>query len=657
MILSYYHTEDNDFTTDTFDSLVDTYISKIEPLELAKLTLEHLITSNYFSGRLNPSYLTNKIIQSSRFDSETPLSEDSKSIFSDFIDSLVCDSTWRFFSGEAERNYSLIELALKAGYKIAPDKAAVLLSYYHTEDNDFTTDTFASLINTYISKTEPLELVELTLERLIPSNYSSLRPNPSYLLKKIIQNDRFDLEVIMGEDSSSTFLELIFNKIISIYLDNWHHDLELVSATLIQEIKSSLTPFKLNLLQHMLTSSLIGASQYDGSVHRRGFEDLFKTLCQNIGNHFFQDLTKIKLFCQTVEKQISDQKIDLEASELSYQLFQTLSECGHLKKIPFLETDTDLTFDELNKSSLIKELVSSLKDSSLYLSLLQQVASNNFELLISNEIESLIKNYNAEQDAQWKLELFSRLLHYVSRLEKVNLLSGDNDLYYEIVDLLDKHYFTLKEFLHFSEKVKNPFLYFTAFSLNMENFEDSFLKSSSTEVSFQDVLEEVTLKFDKQNFNYELIILACNNPSYAIDFGVPNGQNITREYLRESIINELSSYIYEELEDQNYENQFQDDTNYSLKDMLQDLESSNLQRLCSNLEDQSRNPELFNTSDGENLLFKAIETNNIFVVKQLISLGYDLSKVHEKPINAMEYAKEIKRSNWFIDFLEKSLRS
>jgi len=88
--------------------------------------------------------------------------------------------------------------------------------------------------------------------------------------------------------------------------------------------------------------------------------------------------------------------------------------------------------------------------------------------------------------------------------------------------------------------------------------------------------------------------------------------------------------------------------------MLSFLEEDRYERLCQFLERKTYSypPFDLNHSEGEQLLFKAIEKTNILVVKQLVEVGYDLDKTYDQKLTAIEYAKEQGRSSWFINYLE-----
>jgi len=217
--------------------------------------------------------------------------------------------------------------------------------------------------------------------------------------------------------------------------------------------------------------------------------------------------------------------------------------------------------------------------------------------------------------------------------------------------LMDEEFFTVEEMGSILVNLKNPLLYLHYIKYLSDQIHERLINKLPTDSTYSEVKKQLEIVLTQYDIDFGLVAKA-----HSLFEGYPMKISSSYKGAKDYALNEIVESIYECLVCKRNEKEDRElsSIEYTFSEMLSFLEEDRYERLCQFLERKTYSypPFDLNHSEGEQLLFKAIEKTNILVVKQLVEVGYDLDKTYDQKLTAIEYAKEQGRSSWFINYLE-----
>ncbi len=549
--------------------------------------------------------------------------------------------------------YPVLSFALDSGIEITSDNAMKLFSYRNNISSSSTNilALYEELTDKYLSKQDGKTLVKLALD-------AAYQQESLYFFKKIVQCDRLNEDGKREGATESCFFDEILEQILKDYKP---YSSNRFLEVLFEFLNPTPGSIQYDLLIEIVVDGLIIFLDSDYYHYDYDTEQKVRDICKLLCTHVIHDFYQLKNFCCSIEEKLGkhlDSKRDKRrvGTRIAELLYQHLSS-SLFKMDPNTQEDSPKHF--LNHP-LIQEIQAIDKSSNnlsvyrLSLAGILMEAPSSLIRFFCNSISG--EPLQSKEVSEYKV----KMVEFMDVLAKC--IQPACSSFYEsstlnrelISELIDKEYFSVEELGLILINLKNPLLYAHYVLTLQDELEGKVFNKLPRKSTYLEVKKQVAVVFDQYGIDYGLFA-----KSYSLTEGYCVDKFSSLKAAKEYILDKVAESIYEMLIEKREEKRrnYFSSSGCSFSEMLSDLEEDRYERLCQFLESKTYSTPPFdlNHSEGEQLVFKAIEKNNILVVKQLVELGYNLDKIYEQELTAVEYAKEQGRSQWFVRYLESCI--
>lgn len=552
----------------------------------------------------------------------------------------VRSSLW-WGSSFSDSFYPILSFALDSGVEITPDNAMKLFSYRNNISSSSANilALYEDLTDKYLSKQDRISLKKLAINAVEQKNLC--------FFKKIIQCDR------LREGTKSYFFDEILEKILRDYSSySSYNFLDAFFEFLNPTLDSTQYDRLIDIVVDGLVMSL--ESEYDYNRAQKA-----RDVCKLLSIHVIYDFDQLEQFCCSIGEKLGEQ---LTSKENRHRVGYLISErfYQYLPSKPFkIDSNTqENSLEDFFKHPLIQEVLRANNDpkSIVYRAFLIGVLSENpsgLGYFMGKSLSGDASKGKAISESKVKvIEFIDALAKFA--LPVCSSLYDSSFIGELISELIDEEFFTVEELGAILVNLNNPLLYAHYLHSLSDEVEEKLINKLPIDSTYDEVRKQVEVVLAQYHVDFSLFAKAESLLAH-----YPIDQFSSYKVAKEYILNGTSESIYEVLREKIEQKRRIDFSSikYTFNEMISDLEEDRYERICQFLQSKTYSypPFDLNHSEGEQLVFKAIEKNNILVVKQLVELGYNLDKTYEQKLTAVEYAKEQGRSSWFVRYLESCI--